>query len=43
MSNERRGYGVSIHIDWSNEAIDDSDGVFVWKESAMVHCCFISL
>ena len=42
-SDERRGYSVNIHVDRLNEAIDDDDGVFAWKESVMGHCCFVSL
>jgi len=37
-ADERRGYGVNIHVDLLNEAIDDSDSVFAWKELAMSHC-----
>ena len=36
------GYSVSIHVDRSNKAVGDGNGVFVWKKSAMCHR-FISL
>ena len=39
-NDERRGYGVNIHVDLLNEAIDDSDSVFAWKELAMSHWLF---
>ena len=36
-NDERRGYGVNIHVNLLNEVIDDGDGVFAWKELAMSH------
>jgi len=43
VNNERRGYGVNIHVDRLNEVIGDGDGIFAWKELVMGHWFHFSL
>ena len=47
MGVDRRATSNAVTVQYSRrlvkEAIGNGDGVFVWKESAIGHCCFISL